>query len=801
MRSKFKSLAFIGLAVLIALSSGAFVSTALADWVYGNPKASMDLAQEEDFVRLDLHFNESGDYLDSDTSRYDVYFFAQNGIVVSDLSEGVSADNCYYYRKASNDPASGNGVAYDCYDASYKDGTRITAADPVYGIFPDGSYYKSFTQATSIKDYQVPEDPFTLCSDRGDMAKYTEEDIKPLTDLGLSPLFDPIGLDCGWPLYFIGWSLVSYDGIYYNDPNHSNNPYRVNGSFPTQSHQMVLVTFNTLLSTYDQYKTQIGGRDALCFFPIYSPGKSYQISGNLGPGSTYTVDGTEYSYVETQVDEIKIKDMAKLDDGSYSTTATSERWFSYEPDLTEDIRQKVSSLYSSQYSVFTMPSLTIDPNTLDDSRCIIETDTAPWSGSNKPTLTQNNEVFDLKAALGGGSVNLYLLVRNYISEVENISHSDMSNMYKVLADNSIFAAGKHDLDTIRGNSSWGTSYNCRDYVIFVEYDLDPKLLGGSTETFDMSSSHDSAVFTRVNGTTSFPWAFEYRNVDIVKDYDQTMPYSFTYKGQEGQIYLPGNFVSVGMDVYGRTKAVPKLANLDTWKNLTDPNYTMDDVPSIKYIINGKTTVEYYHSAYSTGNDDEGLYQLGKWLGDSEFVSNVKITLNGTTMALSTALSNNADLSDFLESLPVYGVIDEGSYNFAMRMNFITDSENITTSVKDMFLFVHRSNVYRFVDIFSSVDDITVDPDSGYYEHDNYAYTSASYYVSGTDIALNDTYVDPVTQKTITLGELIDDIPSGYRLVDYLSGRILTRENLDPTSKGYRAFPVENNLVLYTEPMN
>lgn len=758
---------FKALGILISLLGigAVIIPTGGAAFFYGPTEVSESHPGylEYDPVRENHIFNDQYDFVYAGQKFYDVYFAAQIAINTNCGLELVTATNLSTYNTFSITNPTYNG-----------------AKNSQLGQFSDGSYYKVIEEVTSVSTSELNEigQPTCLLKDR------EQSD--------------------GGELSFVGWALTpiscyaTINDLWPTSFNSSNDGYGlVRGYYPFQS-EFTAFSANVLLSNFDGYKQNIdndGENNDLVIYPIYSSAKNYYYTSekhsnfnNLRDAVTITIDG-ESSFM--------------LFDGSTSTSFNS---IAEARRKGLDSGKETSGIYSyifrydNAYIEEGNISFTIDIDRYNES----------WEGSGHGVVTFNAGQSSSSSNTGTtfenniwhnitGYYNIYLLALT----VDNTCGTDRTQIWNDSQPNKKLYLNSDDLKAIRTaannanihssiiyfpgeNENWsnvtdGSHYHFplgdkkfdqRSFAVIFERLYEPQLIGGPTggmtyqegQTYAEKSGHEFVRFSS-NGNNNV-----YRMMNVPLDGSVTNNYSS----------------QTGVDVEASSQWFAIQAASDA--SLTYPMRLVDDsnINTLPVVtVNGQT--EYFYS--------------------ETYLKNLQGYLNQETRPDLPTINGSAATAS--STFPLLHVNDPGNYDIEIHINLEDFAAGSTTpaGISSIDIYLHK-RVVHFINIIENTLDSIIENTDYYREDDglkNYLKTDSDHYAYRCDQFREGEYLSGDTlfyksgtlSSTITFRSLLGEYENlGYALMDIVTGRIFTADNVDTDP-----FLVDRSCILVYIPLS
>lgn len=755
---------FKALGILISLLGigAVIIPTGGAAFFYGPTEVSESHPGylEYDPVRENHIFNDQYDFVYAGQEFYDVYFAAQIAISTNCGLELVTAANLSTYNTFSITNPTYNG-----------------AKNSRLGQFSDGSYYKVIEEVTSVSTSELNAigQPTCLLKDR------------ERSD--------------GGELSFVGWALTpiscyaTVDDLWPTGFESSSDGYDlVRGYYPFQS-EFTAFSANVLLSNFDGYKQNIdndGENNDLVIYPIYSSAKNYYYTSeehsnfnNLRDAVTITIDG-ESSFM--------------LFDGSTSTSFNS---IAEARRKGLDSGKETSGIYSyifrydNAYIEEGNISFTIDIDRYNES----------WEGSGHGVVTFNAGQSSSSSNTGTtfenniwhnitGYYNIYLLtltVDNTCGTGDRLWDSNP---------NSSLYLNQNDLDAIKNaadknnihpsivyfpNKNWSYETNSlhyhggitsdkkfdqRSFAVIFERLYEPQLIGGPTggmtyqegQTYAEKSGHEFVRFSS-NGNNNV-----YRIMNVPLDGSITNNYSS----------------QTGVDVEASSQWFAIQAASDA--SLTYPMGLVDDsnINTLPVVtVNGQT--EYFYS--------------------ETYLKNLQGYLNQETRPDLPTINGSAATAS--STFPLLHVNDPGNYDIEIHINLEDFAAGSTTpaGISSIDIYLHK-RVVHFINIIENTLDSIIENTDYYREDDglkNYLKTDSNHYAYRCDQFREGEYLSGDTlfyksgtlSSTITFRSLLGEYENlGYALMDIVTGRIFTADNVDTDP-----FLVDRSCILVYIPLS
>ena len=755
---------FKALGILISLLGigAVIIPTGGAAFFYGPTEVSESHPGylEYDPVRENHIFNDQYDFVYAGQKFYDVYFAAQIAINTNCGLELVTAANLSTYNTFS--------ITNPTYSG---------AKNSRLGQFNDGSYYKVIEEVTSVSTSELNAigQPTCLLKDR------------ERSD--------------GGELSFVGWALTpiscyaTVDDLWPTGFESSSDGYDlVRGYYPFQS-EFTAFSANVLLSNFDGYKQNIdndGENNDLVIYPIYSSAKNYYYTSeehsnfnNLRDAVTITIDGessfmlfdgstsTSFNSIadakRNELDSGKETsgiysyifryDNAYIEEGNISFTIDIDRYNNSWEGEGNGVKNFVSGDSSSQYKNTTLVNntwynitgyyniylfaLTVD-NTCGTGNRI-------WDESNPQDCLYlgNDDLEAIKAAAKNANINPSIV------HFPNNNHWYNSN-------------GRHQ-------HSWSlindARYDQRSFAVIFERLYEPHLIGGPTggmtyqegQTYAEKSGHEFVRFSS-NGNNNV-----YRMMNVPLDGSITNNYSS----------------QTGVDVEASSQWFAIQAASDA--SLTYSMGLVDDsnINTLPVVtVNGQT--EYFYS--------------------ETYLKNLQGYLNqGTQADLPTINGSYATESS---TFPLLHVNDPGNYDIEIHINLEDFAAGSTTpaGISSIDIYLHK-RVVHFINIIENTLDSIIENTDYYREDDglkNYLKTDSDHYAYRCDQFREGEYLSGDTlfyksgtlSSTITFRSLLGEYENlGYALMDIVTGRIFTADNVDTDP-----FLVDRSCILVYIPL-
>lgn len=686
-----------------------------------------------------------------------------------------------------------------------------------------GSFYNciTFRNISMITQEMVQAVGVPLCSDGGGTG---------VSDEGLVDKYNFL-------IHFLSWLLIDegasdvpdfYAGYSWNQ---ESDKCTVTGTYPFEGYE--IPNFNLALETYDHY----ADNGVINFYPYLSAGKEYRDGYPTKNSIKFSTDADPDSYNLPPVDHfVYDPSHSDLDKGieAYRLPGlTINAPSSGNPDDYPDFNEATSVLM------------------VDINRSHVGSNwLGAWMGipSNGNSTYVNNDEGDKQSYTGTaynladlslpvGRYNLYLfLVQSKFTELYDFSWDDPGpdnvvcnatvspeNVNKILSDLNIRQYKAVDLgfsfvyDNERTWSipPWELIADVCDFYLVVEKTFDVKLLGGETGTLIYDEAPYSPSFNQiVSSSGGILNEFEVR--DVTMDASRTFTYDLS---GFGTIVLPQTFFSIGIDQnrprFTLTPVVLTYSDSAIGPGSDPTNADEEDVPVViaKYssfdgssVVTEERPEHYFSKSYGSDgqlNADWSLLTLSEWCASNPGSMEVSYIPEGgnEAMSLASAYSQNAELREMIDQMPIFKVPSTGEYNFYLRFHYSPESGVVNSLQIDLYF-------YRIHNIFVKIaSDSSWENGLGYVNtgsEDFTFYTSSQSYFLLDTLGLDDHFI--TNEGSITLGAIMnrrqgtlssdEQATTAWILYDVVSGQYAL-----PTALENGEFVIKKNHVLAWKRVN
>ncbi len=754
---------FKALGILISLLGigAVIIPTGGAAFFYGPTEVSESHPGylEYDPVRENHIFNDQYDFVYAGQEFYDVYFAAQICVTPGITNEIITKNNTV-------------------------SSTTFTTTNPTYGNYnyPQLGYFGDVKNPTY---YKVIENTTSVTTSE-------------LTDIGKPECY--IWDNSDYRINFIGWSLTPascYANCYHTGNEWFGEDHEIywptNSQFSFQnakgSHSggsdneitqyiqlpgyspydesFEVFSANTLLSNYSAYAKDVDGDGAaneIVVYPIYSSsGKNYS-AHNIGQTDKYkdavtiTMDG-DSGFSDTM-----------LYDGTLSSTINNHK--------TNNNIDVIDVFRYSNINVTGNISFNIDVNTSQSSW---QEDVPRYTISGSTYGTGNPSLSNGVGNNIRGYFNIYLVLsvaQNTTNDLDECSfvQDDVSRVIDAITENNQITPYFVSLSSERYSYDWWEwiryHYDYRSAILIYERLYEPHLIGGPTggmtyqegQTYAEDSGHEFVRFSS-NGNNNV-----YRMMNVPLDGSITNNYSS----------------QTGVDVKASSQWFAIQAASDA--SLTYPMGLVDDsnINTLPVVtVNGQT--EYFYS--------------------ETYLKNLQGYLNQETKTdLPTINGSSATESS---TFPLLHVNDPGNYDIEIHINLEDFAAGSTTpaGISSIDIYLHK-RVVHFINIIENTLDSIIENTDYYREDDglkNYLKTDSDHYAYRCDQFREGEYLSGDTlfyksgtlSNTITFRSLLGEYENlGYALMDIVTGRIFTADNVDTDP-----FLVDRSCILVYIPLS